>query len=620
MGYDLGVDLGTTYTCAAIVRDGQVSVCQLGQSAQVIPSVISIRDDGTVLTGEAAARRAITDPARTVREFKRRFGDDAPFVIGGTPYGAEVLTARLLQAVVAQVSAHEGEPPTSVAISHPATWGPFKLDLLGEAVRLAGLTQPTFVSEPVAAAVAYAARHPQPESSYLLVYDLGGGTFDVAAVWFGATGPIVAGQPEGLARLGGADFDQAVLAHIDEALGGAVTALDGADPEARGSVARLRDDARSAKEALSSDTEAEIPVMLPTVRSSVRLTRAEFEHRIAPRLEDTIGVAERVLTSAGLVPAHLTAVLLVGGSSRVPLVAHVVRERLGVAVVAGVNPLFAVAEGAALVASATTTAATHQAVGPVAGSAAAVVAGSSDPPSAEGLVPPDATSPVDPTTETPSVAAGAPVGVGGASDSGGAASPSRRRTAIAALTLVVALVVLIGGIGYLLTRSGDTTVATFASSRGTGTTIDGEASTTVTTSPETTDPSSPETTQAGQPVTTTLRSNPPPTTTPQSTSSAKPTPTVTSINGAPAIICYGNPAPTSYELTVSWTTSNAVSVTVSRWTEAEVWEADSPANGSTTYAVQCEGRDEEKVIIIAKGADGSMTTKSLTIPIKRSPG
>jgi actin-like ATPase involved in cell morphogenesis len=349
--YDLGIDLGTTYTCVARARGGRIELVQLGHTSPLVPSVVSLRDDDVFVVGEPAERRAITDPSRTVREFKRRLGDEAPYVIGGKPFGAEVLAAELLKNVVAQVEEAEGESARRIALTHPANYGPFKLGKLREAAALAGVEEPMLVPEPVAAALSYADRERVPEGGYVLVYDLGGGTFDVAVVQISSAGPAVVGTPDGLERLGGIDFDAAVLNHVDRALDGRVHSADTSNAETRAALARLRDECRSAKEALSSDTETQIPVLLPDLHETVRLTRGELEQMLRPRLEDTFPIVDRVVASAGITMADVNAILTVGGSSRIPLVAQMLRERTQRPVAVDPNPKASVALGAAAVAA-----------------------------------------------------------------------------------------------------------------------------------------------------------------------------------------------------------------------------------------------------------------------------
>ena len=231
MAYYLGIDLGTTYTAAAAERDGVVESLTLGNRTASVPSVVFLRDDGEILVGEAATRRAITDPGRVAREFKRRVGDPTPIILGGTPYAAEMLMARLLRWSVDQVREQQGEPPRAIALTHPANWGPYKLDLLGQAVSLADVDDAAMVSEPEAAAIHYASLERIEPGSIIAVYDLGGGTFDAAVLRKTQGGWEVLGAPEGIERLGGVDFDAPGFHHVSQAVGGAIDELD---PDGRG--------------------------------------------------------------------------------------------------------------------------------------------------------------------------------------------------------------------------------------------------------------------------------------------------------------------------------------------------------------------------------------------------
>ncbi|MDQ2709285.1 MAG: Hsp70 family protein, partial [Actinomycetota bacterium] len=353
MSYQLGIDLGTTYTAAAICRGTDrapagADVVTLGTRSATVASVLYLADDGSILVGEAAERRALTDPDRVVREFKRRIGDDVPLLIGGRPHQAHELAARLVRWVVDQVSEREGGPPRRIAVTHPAAWGQHKKDLLAAALRTVGLTV-TFLAEPQAAAVSYASAERVEPGSTIAVYDLGGGTFDAAVVRkTGGSGFELLGQPEGIERLGGVDFDEVVFGHVREGLGSALDDLDPDDKDVLSAVARLRRECVEAKEALSSDTEATIPVLLPELRTQSRLVRSEFEAMIRPALEETVEALRRAVSSAGLTPADLTAVLLVGGSSRIPLVSQLVSDGLGRPVAVDADPKTAIALGAAL--------------------------------------------------------------------------------------------------------------------------------------------------------------------------------------------------------------------------------------------------------------------------------
>lgn len=182
MGYQVGIDLGTTFTAAAVHRDGRASIFSLGNQTSAVPSVVLLRDDGTELTGDAAVRRALTEPERVAREFKRRLGDTTPIIVGGAPYSAEQLMARLLSSTLAAIAEREGGAPDRIAVTHPANWGPYKIDLLQQAIRLAGL-DPDMVdllTEPEAAAIHYATNERVEPGQVVAVYDLGGGTFDAA--------------------------------------------------------------------------------------------------------------------------------------------------------------------------------------------------------------------------------------------------------------------------------------------------------------------------------------------------------------------------------------------------------------------------------------------------------
>jgi molecular chaperone DnaK (HSP70) len=355
MPYQLGIDLGTTYTASAVHRDGRVEIATLGGRAASIPSVVFVAEDNSVLTGESAHRRATTSPARVAREFKRRLGDTTPILLAGSPYSAEQLTARLLRSVVDCVTEVEGGPPDRIALSHPANWGPFKVDLLGQAVRLADLGSTDFITEPEAAATYYASTERVMPGEIVAVYDLGGGTFDAAVLRKSETGFEILGKPEGIEHLGGVDFDEAVFEHVRRSLDGAIEQLDPSDPAAVIAVTRLRQDCVEAKEALASETDVSIPVFLPSRHTEIRLTRAEFEAMTRGPLAETIGALRRALDSAAVQPVEVQTVLLVGGSSRIPLVAELVSAELGRPVAVDAHPKHSVALGAALVAARTQT-------------------------------------------------------------------------------------------------------------------------------------------------------------------------------------------------------------------------------------------------------------------------
>ncbi|MEV6596419.1 PQQ-binding-like beta-propeller repeat protein [Actinoplanes sp. NPDC051346] len=345
--YGLGVDLGTTHTAAAVSVDGRVEMIRLGSRRLEIPSLVFLRDDGEVLIGEAAERRGSAEPARLAREFKRRVGDSVPLLVGGSPFAAHTLMARLLRAVAQTAAGYQQGPPAVVTVTHPANWGPYKCELLGQAVRMAGIEDARLLSEPEAAAIQYAAGERMRPGEVIAIYDLGGGTFDAAVLRKTDTGFALLGRPEGIEQLGGIDFDEAVFGYVLDAIGGAVGELDLTDEGVTGALARLRRDCTEAKEGLSFDTAVTIPVALPQLHTRVRLNRSQLESMIAPALADTVEATRRALRSAGVAPGELRSILLVGGSSRIPLVTQALSTEFGCPVILDAQPEHAVALGAA---------------------------------------------------------------------------------------------------------------------------------------------------------------------------------------------------------------------------------------------------------------------------------
>ncbi|WP_344024703.1 Hsp70 family protein, partial [Pseudonocardia kongjuensis] len=352
MSYSLGVDLGTTFVAAAVAHDSQVEMFTLGDRSVVSPSAVYVREDGTMITGDAAVRQAVAKPDRVGREFKRRLGDPIPVILGGVAHSVTNLLGAVLRDVVAVVRDTEGAPPASIVLTHPANWGPFRRELFDEVPELAGLTGADAVplrtvTEPEGAAAHYAASRRLAEGDVVAVYDLGGGTFDATVLRKQGDGIEILGTPEGIERLGGVDFDEAILAHVNFQAGGALTELDMGDLQTSVAMARLRQDCVLAKEALSIDSETTIPVFLPHRHFEVRLAADEFESMIRAQIESTIGALTRTLRSAHVAPDELSAVLLVGGSSRIPLVGRMLSESLGRPIVVDTHPKYAVALGAA---------------------------------------------------------------------------------------------------------------------------------------------------------------------------------------------------------------------------------------------------------------------------------
>ena len=361
MTYDLGIDLGTTSTAAAVLRDGGThpEAVALGGRLAVVPSVVYRGADGTVLVGESAERRAVDEPDRVVREVKRRLGDDVPPVVGGEPWPAEEIAAVIVAWVLARVAEREGGPARRVVVTRPATWGDFRCDRLRAALAAAGLAEVELLAEPHAAVLGHAAlRRPVtvgargPDAGgTTAVYDLGGGTFDAAVARREPDGTVtLLGPARGLDRVGGIDFDEAVLAHVRAEVADELAALDPHDPETWHALHRVRRECVEAKEALSADTEVTVPVVLPTGRRSVRLGRADFEAHIRDAVAATVEEFLVTLADADVAPHELDHVLLAGGSSTIPLVGRMLTEALGRPVSADADPLTVVALGAAVAA------------------------------------------------------------------------------------------------------------------------------------------------------------------------------------------------------------------------------------------------------------------------------
>ncbi len=349
MAYALGIDLGTTYAAAAVWRDGRAETVPLADRAHSIPSALYLREDGVMLVGEAANRRGTTDPNRVAREFKRRLGDEqAPLLLGDTEVSAQDLTGYLLRWVIDKVTEREGARPAHVTLTCPATWGDYRRQLMTEAAATAQLTDVGLLPEPVAAAVYYASLERLEPGALVAVYDLGGGTFDATVVRKTDTGFDIHGVAGGDDSIGGTDFDQVVMDHVAVSLGVAWMAFDADDPAVLAGLAQVRANAIGAKEALSTDVDATIPIILPDLTRDVRITRSEFEAAIRIPVLRTVDTLAQTIAGAGVDPADLRAVLLVGGSSRIPLISRLIASELGVPVAVDAHPKYAVCLGAAI--------------------------------------------------------------------------------------------------------------------------------------------------------------------------------------------------------------------------------------------------------------------------------
>lgn len=350
----LSIDFGTSNTVVALAAPGQAPRTVTFDASPLLPSAVYVSADGSVTVGREAQRQARLDPARYEPNPKRRI-DDGEVLLGDRVVPVVDLIAAVLRTVATEVRRQlGGAAPDEVRLTHPAQWGATRQNTLMSAARAAGLgSNIVLLPEPVAAAAQYTqlpGRELMPGNS-VAVYDLGGGTFDIAVVGRTQNAFHVLAEA-GLADLGGLDFDQAVLDHVGRTASVAQPArwqqiLRPADASSRRAARALAEDVRAAKETLSRYPQTE--VALPDPFRDVHLTRQEFEGLIRPNLMRSIEALQGTLRSAGVGADRLTGIFLVGGSSRIPLVAKLIQDQLGVTPVALDQPETAVALGALLV-------------------------------------------------------------------------------------------------------------------------------------------------------------------------------------------------------------------------------------------------------------------------------
>ena len=349
MRYAVGIDLGTTFTAAAISSVDGTRMVALSHDI-VVPAVACHTPDGTLLTGGAAIQAAADNPARLAHGFKRRLGDPTPLMLGGAAYSPAALMAAQLRDVLDQVAMAMGGPPDSIVLTCPAIWGPYRREQFAEVPRLAGISDYRLITEPEAAARHYSRERTLGDGETVAVYDLGGGTLDTTVLRMRGDAMEILGTPEGVEHLGGMDFDDALLAHLDERLDGAISRLDPIDPAAADALADIRALCVRTKIELSTEPDVTLAVPLPSGPCEVTITRLDFNAAIRPSVELTIGALRRTIASAGLRDEDLSAVLLAGGSSRIPLVTQLVFKEFEKPVRVSQHPKFTVALGAATVA------------------------------------------------------------------------------------------------------------------------------------------------------------------------------------------------------------------------------------------------------------------------------
>ncbi|HBT20316.1 MAG TPA: molecular chaperone DnaK [Peptococcaceae bacterium] len=348
MGKAIGIDLGTTNSCVAVMEGGEAVVIPNTEGNRVTPSVVAFTKDGERLVGEVAKRQAITNPERTVISIKRHMGTDYKVNIDGKSYTPQEISAMILQKLKQDAEAYLGEPVKEAVITVPAYFTDSQRQATKDAGRIAGLEVKRIINEPTAAALAYGLD--KGEDQTILVYDLGGGTFDVSILELG-DGVFEVKATSGNNRLGGDDFDQRIMDWMIEEFKKA----HGVDlSEDRMALQRLKEAAEKAKKELSSTmtTNINLPFIAATSKGPLHLdltlTRAQFEKMIEDLIEKTLEPTRQALNDAGLEPKDIDKVILVGGSTRIPAVQEAIKGLIGKEPHKGINPDECVALGAAI--------------------------------------------------------------------------------------------------------------------------------------------------------------------------------------------------------------------------------------------------------------------------------
>ena len=354
MARAVGIDLGTTNSAIAVLEGGEPTIIPNAEGGRTTPSVVAFSKSGEILVGEIAKRQAVTNVDRTISSVKRHMGTDWSVEIDGKKYTAQEISARILAKLKADAEAYLGEPVTNAVITVPAYFNDAERQATKEAGTIAGLTVDRIVNEPTAAALAYGLDKGK-EDELILVFDLGGGTFDVSLLEVGKDddgfSTIQVRATNGDNRLGGDDWD----ARIVDWLVKQVKNKDGIDlSKDKIAMQRLRDAAEQAKKELSSATSTNINLQYLSMSESgpihldEKLTRSNFQEMTADLLERTKIPFHNVIKDAGVKVSDIDHVVLVGGSTRMPAVTEVVRELTGKEPNKGVNPDEVVAIGAAL--------------------------------------------------------------------------------------------------------------------------------------------------------------------------------------------------------------------------------------------------------------------------------
>ena len=344
----IGIDLGTTNSCVSVMEGGEATVIPNAEGHRTTPSVVAFSKTGERMVGQVAKRQAVTNPDRTISSIKREMGSDYKVTIDGKKYTPQEISAMILQKLKADAEAYLGEPVTEAVITVPAYFTDAQRQATKDAGKIAGLDVKRIINEPTAAALAYGLDKETDQK--IMVYDLGGGTFDVSVLEIG-DGVIEVLATAGNNRLGGDDFDQCVTNYLVEEF----KKSDGIDLSGdRVAMQRLKEAAEKAKIELSGVTSTNINLPYITADATgpkhldVTLTRAKFNELTAHLVEKTAGPVRQAMSDAGITASDLTKVLLVGGSSRVPAVQEMVKKLTGKEGFKGINPDECVADGAAI--------------------------------------------------------------------------------------------------------------------------------------------------------------------------------------------------------------------------------------------------------------------------------
>ena len=344
----IGIDLGTTNSCVSVMEGGEATVIPNAEGHRTTPSVVAFSKTGERMVGQVAKRQAVTNPDRTISSIKREMGTDYKVTIDSKKYTPQEISAMILQKLKADAEAYLGEPVTEAVITVPAYFTDAQRQATKDAGKIAGLDVKRIINEPTAAALAYGLDKETDQK--IMVYDLGGGTFDVSVLEIG-DGVIEVLATAGNNRLGGDDFDQCITNYLVEEF----KKSDGIDLSGdRVAMQRLKEAAEKAKIELSGVTSTNINLPYITADATgpkhldVTLTRAKFNELTAHLVEKTAGPVRQAMSDAGITASDLTKVLLVGGSSRVPAVQEMVKKLTGKEGFKGINPDECVADGAAI--------------------------------------------------------------------------------------------------------------------------------------------------------------------------------------------------------------------------------------------------------------------------------